>query len=106
MLNYKTEILSNVEKLDKKQINQMFKEVKNKIEPNIIINFNLDSFFRGLSNIVSVKKNKKINIEKFFKSYISNLPKRIELLNEENILEIHLEYPSVYGCFSVRSCTW
>lgn len=81
MLKYKSEILS-IDKLDKKRIIQMFKEIKKEIEPNTIINFNLDSFFRGLSNIVSIKKNTKNRIEKFFKSYIDNLPERIKLLNE------------------------
>jgi polyphosphate kinase 2 len=82
MLKYKTEIISKLEKLEKKDINRMFKEIKDEVEPNIIVDFNLDSFFRGLSNIISMKKNTKNNIEKFFKSYINNLPERIGLLNE------------------------
>ena len=59
MLKYKTEILSKIDKLDKKDINRMFKEIKDEVEPNIIVDFNLDSFFRGLSNIISIKKNTK-----------------------------------------------
>lgn len=85
MLNYKSNILDNIDKLDKKSINQMFDNVKKELDSNIINDFNLDSFFRGLSNIVSIKRNVKRNLEDYFDSYIDNIPNRIELLFGENI---------------------
>lgn len=80
MTNYKNEILTNIDKLDKKSINHIFEKVKKELEPTVISDFNLDSFFRGLSSIISIKRHVKTNVEDYFDSYIDNIPTRIDVL--------------------------
>ena len=80
MTNYKSDILNNLDKLDKKSINQMFVKIKKDLDSDIISDFNLDSFFRGLASIMSVKRNVRQNVEDYFDSYIDNIPTRIEFL--------------------------
>lgn len=80
MLNYKSDILFNIDKLDKKSINQIFDKIKKELDSDIISDFNLDSFFRGLASILSVKRNVRRNVEEYFDSYIDNIPTRIQFL--------------------------
>jgi len=85
MINYKNLILSNIEKYDKKSIKILYDDVKKEIDKQIINDFNLDSFFRGLINIISIKRNTKINVEDYFDSYIENIPTRIDFLFGDDV---------------------
>lgn len=79
---YKTEILASTEKIKRTDINNIITKLNNELGENIVLDFNLDSFFRGLHNVLSIKKkDKTLLIENYFKSYIDNLPKRIEMLH-------------------------
>ena len=82
LLKYKTELLANPEKVKRTDINNIITQLNDELGENIVLDFNLDSFFRGLHNVLSVKKKDKATlIEKYFKLYIDNLPKRIETLH-------------------------
>ena len=84
LLKYKTELLSSSEKVKRSDINNIITQLNDDLGENIVLDFNLDSFFRGLHNVLSVKKkDKSILIEKYFKLYIDNLPKRIETLHSD-----------------------
>jgi len=80
MEKYKKDVLSNVDKLDKKSIIEISEKVKKQLDPQIVSDFNLDSFFRGLSNIITIKRNVTINVDEYFDSYIDNLPIRIDYI--------------------------
>ena len=85
MNKYREDVLSNVQELDKKKILDIYENIKKQLDEQIISDFNLDSFFRGLSNLLTIKRNIKINIEEYFDSYIDNLPTRIDYIFGENI---------------------
>jgi polyphosphate kinase 2 len=84
LLKYKSEILSNTEKIRRVDINNIIENLNDELGENIVLYFNLDSFFRGLHNVLSIKKkDKTVLIEKYFQSYLNNLPQRIETLHSE-----------------------
>lgn len=84
LLKYKTELLTNTEKVKRSDINNIINDLNDELGENIVLDFNLDSFFRGLHNVLSVKKKDKTSlIENYFQSYINNLPRRIETLHDE-----------------------
>lgn len=84
LVKYKNELINNPEKIKWSDINKIITDLDNKLGENIVLNFNLDSFFRGLHNVLSInKKDKTEMIENYFKLYTDNLPQRIELLHDE-----------------------
>lgn len=85
LLTYKGELLLNTDKLSKPDITIMLNKIEKELNPNLIIDFNLDSFFRGLYSIIVVPNNRDINISEYFDSYINNLPRRVERLFNKDI---------------------
>ena len=84
LLKYKAELLLNNERIKRIDINNIIKRLNDELGENIVLDFNLDSFFRGLHNVLSIKKkDKKTLIDKYFKAYIDNLPQRIEVLHSK-----------------------
>jgi polyphosphate kinase 2 len=84
LLKYKTELLASTDKIKRSDINKIITDLTDELGENIVLDFNLDSFFRGLHNVLSVKKKDKATlIEKYFQLYLNNLPKRIETLHGE-----------------------
>ena len=69
MNEYKNNILSNIDDINKKSINQMFIKIKTELKKDVISDFNLDSFFRGLYSIISIKRNVKKNIEEYLTTF-------------------------------------
>ncbi len=84
LLKYKNDILKQDTKIKRTDINNIIKELSREIGENIVFNFNLDSFFRGLHNILSIdKKNKEEVVNNYFDSYLKNLSKRVDLVYDE-----------------------
>lgn len=84
LLKYKTELIASPDKVKRADINKIITDLNDELGENIVLDFNLDSFFRGLHNVLSVKKKDKTTlIEKYFQLYINNLPKRIETLHSQ-----------------------
>ena len=70
--SYKEKFLSGeIKKID----DNFIKSIKKDVDKEIIESFNIDTFFRGIKNILLKKKEKKL--EKYFDDYISTIPKRV-----------------------------
>jgi len=76
LMKIKDDILSRLDTISKDDIKKMIHSIANKIDNKVISMLDLDSFFKGLSNIILLKNKKKI--EKYFNDYIKDLPRRVE----------------------------
>lgn len=78
--DFKIELINN----NAKEINtnDFLKKLNKEIDTDLIVDLNLDLFFRGLNSLLIIKKNKKEKIEKYFNKYINSLEKRIEKLSK------------------------
>lgn len=85
LLTYKSELLSDPEKLSRPDIKAMLTRIKKELDPNLIIDFNLDSFFRGLYSVIVVPHHREENIEDYFDSYIEHLSLRADRLFNKDI---------------------
>lgn len=85
LISYRAEILSDLENLSRLDIKSMRNRIKKQMDPNLIIDLYLDSFFRGLYSVIVVPGDKAKHIDHYFDSYIENLPRRIERLFDKNI---------------------
>jgi hypothetical protein len=83
--DYEKDILNNPFKLDRLSINNMLKQLKKIVGQDVIVELNLDSFFRGLYNVSVLRGDKKENIEDYFNSYIELLPLRIKNLYKHKL---------------------
>jgi polyphosphate kinase 2 len=80
--NYKNRILKGeIKKIDSSFIDGIKKEVNK----DIVEQLNIDTFFRGINNIMVKGKDKKI--ENYFNSYIVTIPKRLKFIydSEKNV---------------------
>ena len=85
LLDYRTEILSDTENLSRLNIKSMRDRIKKQLDPNLIIDLYLDSFFRGLYSVIVVPGDMTKHIDHYFDSYIENLPRRIDRLFNKDI---------------------
>lgn len=77
--SYKQKFLSGeIKKID----DNFIKSIKKNVDNEIIESFNIDTFFRGIRNILLKKKDKKL--EKYFDDYISTIPKRVHQFYNNN----------------------
>jgi len=85
LLDYRTEILSDTENLSRLDIKSMRDRIKKQLDPNLVIDLYLDSFFRGLYSVIVVPGDMVKHIDHYFDSYIENLPRRIDRLFNKDI---------------------
>jgi len=85
LLSYKKELLSDLDNLTRIDIKAMRDRIKKQLDPNLITDLNMDSFFRGLYSVIVVPGHKEENIEQYFDSYIENLPRRVERLFNKDV---------------------
>lgn len=85
LLTYRGELLSNPERLSRPDIKIMIDKLKTQIDPNLVVDLNLDSFFRGLFSVIVITNYRDENIEEYFDTYIDTLPRRIERLFDPDI---------------------
>lgn len=85
LLSYKKELLSDLDNLTRIDIKAMRDRIKKQLDPNLITDLYLDSFFRGLYSVIVVPGDKAENIEQYFDSYIENLPRRVERLFNKDV---------------------
>lgn len=78
--NYQKEVLHNPYKLDRLSINSMLKKIKDIVGEELLIDLNLDSFFRGLYSVSVLKGDRHENIIDYFNSYIDLLSQRVQKL--------------------------
>jgi polyphosphate kinase 2 len=72
---YKNKVLKG----DIKKIDKAFIEgIKHDFNKNVVEELNLDTFFRGINNLMVKRKEKKI--EQYFQDYISSIPGRLKIL--------------------------
>ena len=84
LLTYKGELLQNPERLSRPDIKDMLAKIKKDFDPNLVVDLNLDSFFRGLYSVIVIENYRDENIEEYFDTYIETLPRRVDrLFNEE-----------------------
>jgi hypothetical protein len=81
---YKERLLKgDIKKID----DTIFDEIKQDFNRKLIEDLNLDTFFRGINNILLKKKEKKI--EKYFDDYIHSIPTRLKTMyNAEKDIDI------------------
>ena len=83
--SYQKEITNNPYELNSLSINKMLKKIKLMVGKDLIVDLNLDSFFRGLYHVSVLKGNKFENIIDYFNSYIDLLPQRVKkIYNKEH----------------------
>ena len=84
LTTYKQKILSGeIKKID----NQFINDIQKDVDKNIMEQLNIDTFFRGINNLMLKNKGKKI--EEYFNDYISTIPKRLKTLyNSEQDVDI------------------
>lgn len=82
--NYKRKIMSGeIKKID----DAFIREISTEIDKETVESLNIDTFFRGINNILLKKKDKKI--EEYFNDYIANIPKRLQTMyNAEKDIDI------------------
>ncbi len=80
LLFHKNELLNNHKKFKQSDVNTIIQDLNIKFGENVVSEFNLDSFFRGLNIILSLKRNRKTMIERHFSSYLIGLTERINTL--------------------------
>ena len=85
MLTYKNELLQNPERLSRPDIKIMLDKIKKELDPNLIVDLNLDSFFRGLYSVIVIDSYRDENIQDYFDTYIETLPRRVERLFNSDI---------------------
>lgn len=82
--SYKDELLQNPERLSRPDITNILDRIKKEFDPNLVVDFNLDSFFRGMYSVIVIEDFRNENLEEYFDSYIETLPRRVDrLFNEE-----------------------
>lgn len=75
LTTYKNKIVSGeIRKID----NQFIEALKKDFNKEVVEQLNLDTFFRGINNLMLKGKDKKI--DKYFDSYISSIPTRLKTL--------------------------
>ena len=62
----------------KKIDNAFIDEIKHEVDPEVVELLNIDTFFRGINNLMLRNKDKKI--EKYFDDYIATIPTRLKTL--------------------------
>jgi polyphosphate kinase 2 len=84
LYEYKDKIISGqIKKIDNDFIINLQKDV----DKEIMEKLNIDTFFRGINNLMLKKKDK--NIEEYFNNYMATIPKRLETLyNSEQDIDI------------------
>jgi polyphosphate kinase 2 len=84
LTTYKNKILKGeIRKIDK----PFLQEIENAVDKEVIENLNIDTFFRGINNLMLKGKEKKI--EAYFNDYISTIPNRLRTMyNEEQDIDI------------------
>jgi len=84
LTTYKNKILKGeIRKIDK----PFLQEIANVVDKEVIENLNIDTFFRGINNLMLKGKEKKI--EGYFNDYISTIPERLRTMyNEEQDIDI------------------
>lgn len=82
--SYKQKILSGeIKKID----DNFIKDISNEIDKETMEALNIDTFFRGINNMLLKRKEKKL--EQYFDDYIYSIPKRVETLyNAEQDVDI------------------
>jgi len=85
LVAYKDELLTNPEKLSRPDIKEMLDNIKRSFDPNLIVDLNLDSFFRGLYSVIVIENYLNENIQEYFDTYIETLPRRVERLFDPDI---------------------
>jgi polyphosphate kinase 2 len=75
---YRNELIANPETIDRKELVEVIKKLEKQISYEIVVGLNLDTFLRGIYNVLLTKKNKEKKINKYFDDYIEVLPLRVE----------------------------
>lgn len=84
LINYKNKIKSGeIRKID----NNFIDGLKHEINKNVVEQLNIDTFFRGINNLMVKGKDRKI--DQYFNNYISTIPNRLKTLyNTEKDIDI------------------
>lgn len=84
LINYKNKIKSGeIRKID----NNFIDGLKHEINKNVVEQLNIDTFFRGINNLMVKGKDRKI--DQYFNNYISTIPNRLKTLyNAEKDIDI------------------
>ena len=75
---YRDELLLNPAPVDRKVLKDLIKKLEKQIGYEIVVALSLDTFLRGIYNVLLQKKNKEKKINKYFDEYIKVLPKRVK----------------------------
>lgn len=79
LTNYKNKIKNGeIRKID----NNFIDNIKHEFNKNVVEQLNIDTFFRGINNLMVKRKDKKI--DDYFNNYISTIPGRLKILYNSN----------------------
>lgn len=95
LTTYKNKILQGqIRKIDK----NLIQEISGVVDKEVVEKLNIDTFFRGINNLLIKGKDRKI--EDYFNEYISTIPKRLmTMYNEQQDIDIadkDIELEDVY----------
>jgi polyphosphate kinase 2 len=77
---FRDQLLKNPKEINQMNISRMLKSLEKHVEKKVLIDLNLDTFFRGLYTVTIKKKNRAGKIQDYFDSYIDTLPDRIDMV--------------------------
>jgi polyphosphate kinase 2 len=84
LTSYKNKIMKGeIRKIDK----ALLQEIEGTVDRKVVEELNIDTFFRGINNLMLKGKEKKIDV--YFNDYISTIPKRLKIMyNQEQNIDI------------------
>jgi polyphosphate kinase len=85
LIQYRNDLIQDPSKIDNLAITAMLRKLKTELGKDLIVDLNLDSFFRNLYNLTIKGNNLEQSLIDYFNSYLENLPQRLERALSGNI---------------------